>query len=202
MLALHKKLIAGATMVVIGISLYFGTYLPYRASRAFIDALGQAGYARSLDEFLGLFAPVFKVPAPAGHEEIARNLANTLVSIIQQNGRGNTALVERSLAALDEYLGPTVARGRGFSYGQVIYVLGSAQDAAFGATGNVAYSDRAQEYYRTGLKLSPNRPQFLYALFASHQSRGQREQMRAVGAQILELWPDDQQVDQALRALR
>lgn len=198
MSSLLRQILAVLGVVFLAAALYIGTYLPYRKGASYIEALSRAQQARTIGEFLTTFAKPLDHPSPVGQEELVRNLGNTIGDVILGNGTRDPSIIEPALAFFDHYAQPLLDRDKGLSFMQLLLVNGSVHEAAYSVTGIEHYSEEARGYFERGLAMSPNRPEFLYALFSDAQMRGDTAAIRARGEQILSVWPDDAKVRQAL----
>ncbi len=61
------------------------------------------------------------------------------------------------------------------------------------------YYLKAEKYYRTALASWPKLPPLLYGLFDLYQSKQDKEKMKEIGAVILNYWPDDKSIINALK---
>ncbi len=195
-----KKIIGLAATAAVFAVLYYGTWLPLDASMAFIGALRTQ--VKSVSQFEQVFSPPLDLSAssPIGYEELVRNTGNTVLSIIQQN-TSNPQVTEALLAYLESYYKPVVARGKGMSFEQNLYILGAANEIAYLQTKKPEYLNASIQYFNQGLALGPKRPQFLYGMFDALRMKGDVHDARIVGEQILSEWPTDMKTAQALASL-
>lgn len=188
---LPQQVIAVIAVIVLGVALYIGTYLPYKKSSGYLTALGRSRAATSLEEFGVAFSEALDRHSPVGQEELVRNFAANVAGVIEGNARQQPEIASVSLALFDHYADPILNRGKGLSFVQTLLVAGNVYEQAYQATGNEAYSDRARAYFLRGLELSPDRPQLLYALVLDHQARGETAKAKEYANRILSIWPDD-----------
>jgi hypothetical protein len=100
---------------------------------------------------------------------------------------------------LMSYYNPILAQGKGMSFGQDLYLVGAINEIAFSQTGNPNYLSTAEEFYKEGEALGPDRPQPLYGLFDVYRASGDVTDTIAIGEKILSLYkPQDQSVASAL----
>jgi hypothetical protein len=118
------------------------------------------------------------------------------LSFVQQ---GTDATSTAALISyLRSYYDPIIARGKGMSFEQDLYLLGAIHEVAFTKTGNPLYLQGALQYYGEGVKLGPTRPQPLYGLFDVYRFAHDATDTIAVAQRILSLWPSDQNVQNGL----
>ena len=140
-------------------------------------------------------------PSPIGQEELVRNMGNYLVNIIRGNAQ-NPELVAAVMQYMERYYAPILARGRGMSYEQNLFVLGTASEFAFIKTNNPQYLAAAKRYYLQGFSLGPNRPQPLYGLLDVYRMEGDLDRAIEMGEKIVSLWPSDERTKGVLEELK
>ena len=101
-------------------------------------------------------------PSPIGQEELVRNMANSVLSFVQQGGDATSTAA--LIGFLNSYYDPILNSGKGMSFGQDLYLEGAINEVAFATTGDPTYLAAAQKWYQEGVALGPNRPQALYGL--------------------------------------
>src|ERR1035441_10127040 len=74
---------------ILGIAIY-GSYMPMRKAQMFIATLQglqtQQGQATSLQDLENKLSAPLNYPSPIGQEELVRNMANSILSFVQQGG--------------------------------------------------------------------------------------------------------------------
>jgi hypothetical protein len=135
-------------------------------------------------------------PAPIGQEELVRNMANSVLSFVQQGGDASSTAA--LVGYLNSYYDPILSQGRGMSFGQDLYLEGAINEIAFASTGDSTYLAAAQKWYSEGVALGPNRPQSLYGLFDVYRASGDSTDTLAIGSTILKNWPTDTRIQQAM----
>ena len=60
------------------------------------------------------------------------------------------------------------------------------------------YFKKSEKYYNQINKIGPKLPHSLYGLFDLYKNSGQTEKMKEIGGKILELWPSEEKVKQAV----
>ncbi|SRR5258708_254795 len=193
-----KKTIAIIAIVIVVAVAIYGTYLPMRKAQIFIATLQslQGTPASSLQDLETRLAVPLDYPSPIGQEELVRNMANSVLSFVQ---RGTDATSTGALIDfLNTYYDPIIARGRGMSFGQDLYLRGAINEIAFSHTGYARYLNASRDSYLEAHQLGPNRPQPLYGLFDVYRAMGDVTDTKMVANQILMNWPSDQVVANAL----
>lgn len=193
-----KGTIAAVVCLVILAMAVYGSYMPMRKSEMYIGTLQnfQAQPPTSLQDLENRLSVPLDYPSPIGQEELVRNTANSVLSLIQ---RGTDATTTAALIGfLNGYYDPILAQGKGMSFGQDVYLEGAINEVAFAQTGNPNYLENALQYYREGNMLGPNRPQPLYGLFDVYRAMGDVTDTQIIAQKILMNWPMDQSVPGAL----
>ncbi len=184
-----------ATLVILGIAFY-GSFLPMRKSQVLIHTLQTLRTSQSLEEFKNNLAIPLNFPSPIGQEEAVRNAANVILGVVQQTDQPEA--IADLMNFIESYYKPIVERGVGMSFEQNMYLLGALNELAFVKTKDVKFLSAAHNYFEKGLRLGPKRPQFLYGMFDIYRIEGNVEGAKAIAAQILAQWPDDQRVKSGL----
>ncbi len=188
------------SIAILGVAAY-GSYLPMRKAQIFIATLQglqtPAGQATSLQDLENKLSVALNYPSPIGQEELVRNMANSVLSFIQQ-GADPTSTAEL-ISFLNTYYDPILSQGRGMSFGQDIYLEGAINEIAFAETGDKSYLATATKWYQEANALGPNRPQALYGLFDVYRAAGDTTDTIAVGTKILANWPSDARIETALQ---
>lgn len=195
-----KQVIAGIVILFILFMAVYGSYLPMRKSEMFISALQsiQTQPITSLGDLESRVTPALNYPSPIGQEELVRNFANSVLGFVQNNTDASSTA--ELLGFLNTYYDPILARGKGMSFGQDVYLMGAINEVSFVKTGNPTYLGEAQQYYQEGNMLGPNRPQTLYGLFDVYRFEGNVTDTILTAQKILTNWPQDQTVQQGLAA--
>lgn len=191
--------VAGIIIValIFGVSVY-GSYLPMRKAEMFIATLQglQSQPASSLDDLKQRISIPLDYPSPIGQEELVRNMANSILSFVQQ-GTSATSTAQL-IGFLNQYYAPIIVRGKGMSFGQDLYLNGAINEIAFAETGDSSYLSTAQQYYLQANALGPNRPQALYGLFDVYRAGGDTTDTIAVAQKIMTNWPTDTRIQASL----
>ncbi len=195
---MYKQVIAVILSVIVIAVAVYGSYLPMRKAQVFISTLQslQTTPATSLQDLETRISTPLNYTSPVGQEELVRNVANSVLSFIQQGADATSTGV--LLDFLGSYYDPIIARGKGMSFGQDLYLEGAVHELAFAQTGNPLYLAGAEQYFREGSDQGPNRPQPLYGLFDVYRAAGDVTDTIAIGNRILANWPNDTRVQQSL----
>ena len=195
----HRVVAIIIVAAIFGIAFY-GSYLPMRKAQMFIATLQALqtpqGQATSLQDLEGKLSAPLDYPSPIGQEELTRNMANSVLSFVQQGG--NPSSTAALIGYLNSYYDPILNSGKGMSFGQDLYLEGAINEIAFAETGDPTYVAAAQKWYTEGVELGPNRPQSLYGLFDVYRAEGDAANTIAVGTTILKNWPTDTRIQQAM----
>lgn len=195
---LIRKIIAVILAVTLLVLAYLGSFLPMRKSTAFVRGIRAIDVIFASDKFTSeLFENIMSksllMPSPIGQEEIVRQVTNIALDIIQQSS-GKPKNAESLVNFAESFYAPIIRRGRGMSFSQNLYVLGLMHRAALMQTRDGRHLAANIAYYEEGLRLSPNRPQFLYGLFDAYRLAGDFEKARKIGEKIVANWPTDKKV--------
>jgi len=177
----------------------FGSYLPMRKAEMFISTLQslQTSPASSLNDLETRIAKPLDYPSPIGQEELVRNTANSVLAFVQQGG--DPTSTKELITFLNHYYDPIIARGKGMSFGQDLYLQGVINEVAFVQTGDQTYLNSSLMYYKEGNELGPNRPQTLYGLFDDYRAAADATNTIATAQKILANWPSDTRIQDGLQ---
>jgi hypothetical protein len=156
----------------------------------------QQGQATSLQDLENKLSAPLDYPSPIGQEELVRNMANSILSFVQQST--NASSTGALIGYLNGYYDPILSAGKGMSFGQDLYLEGAINEIAYANTGSPTYLAAAQKWYSEGVALGPNRPQSLYGLFDVYRAESDATDTIAVGTTILRDWPTDKNIQQAM----
>ena len=194
----HKVAAIILSIAILGVALY-GSYLPMRKAQMFIATLQslQTTPATSLSDLKSRISIPLDYPSPIGQEELVRNLANSVLSFIQQGA--DPSSTTQLMNFLDSYYNPILSSGKGMSFGQDVYLEGAINEIAFAETGDQSYLAAAKQWYLEARQLGPNRPQALYGLFDVYRAANNATDTIATAQHILANWPSDTRIQQALQ---
>ncbi len=192
-----KKIIAiGVSCVIITLA-YYGSYLPFHKSQAFIETMRGLGSSSSLTDFKSRMSSVLDEPSPIGHEELVRQTASLMAGFFNQPSATPEAINDL-MGYLESYYKPIIDQGSGMSFGQDLYLLGSLNEMAYVRTNQNAYLDKSKAYYSLALVDGPKRPQALYGMFDIYRLEKNVNGVKTISEQILSQWPNDTKVKNAL----
>lgn len=199
-----KKILAVAVCVFLAAMAVYGSYLPYRKSGYYIDAIRaiQGNKIDSLESFEKTLELPFEAGGPIGQNEIVRNSSNYVTSLIKANGKMYPVIVDPLIDFLRKYYDPILDTPQGMSFGQDLLLMGTVYENAFLATNNPKYLKGAIYFLEKARELGPNRPQSLLALFDMYRLAGDKKNAIEVGENILTLWPKDASTQRLLEELK
>jgi hypothetical protein len=184
---------------IFGVAVW-GSYMPMRKAQMFIATLQglqtPQGQATSLQDLENKLSAPLDYPSPIGQEELVRNMANSILSFVQQSTDASST--GALIGYLNSYYNPILSAGKGMSFGQDLYLEGAINEIAFANTGDPTYLAAAQKWYSEGVALGPNRPQALYGLFDVYRAESNATDTIAIGSTILRNWPTDTNIQQAM----
>jgi len=173
-----KKIIAVLSVVVIVSLMIYGSYLPLHKAQAYLNALraSETQQFASVDALIDVFRQGLTGVSPIGQEELIRNTANSMLSLVQNEKRPE--VIKALVSFTETAYAPVVARKKGMSFGQDLYLLGIINEIAFIKTKDTNYLGAAQKYYLLGSDLGPSRPQPLYGLLDVARLEGIRQRIK------------------------
>ena len=189
-----KQIISITVVLIVVFVAYYGTYLPYQKSHAFIVTLGSK--IESLATFKEKFSEVLDVPSPIGQPEIMRNITNTALSVLDQ--LNDAEAIQSVVSYIEGRHRPLTVGNRGMSFLQDLYVLGTMNELAFVKTQELRYAEAAKKYFLEGYAVNPTRPQFAYALFDIYRIENNVEKAKEMAEHILKLWPTEEKIPKLL----
>ncbi|MBI2623025.1 MAG: hypothetical protein HYW65_00405 [Candidatus Liptonbacteria bacterium] len=196
-----NKIAAILGVLVLGVVAYYGTYLPFQKSRTFINTIRGMGGARSIEEFKKMFDAPLRIPSPIGQEELVRNMASEIVGLVGK-GSTNPEIEEELLKFVAQHFEPFVASGKGMSFGQDLYILGTLHRIVYQHTKKAEYLDAAEGYFLRALELGPKRPQSLYTLLDIYLAKQDVARVKQIAGQINRQWPTDARVSEILKVVQ
>jgi len=185
-----KNSIAIAITVLASLSIVFGAYLPLRKSQIYIKAMFnfQSGKIHSVEDFIGLFGSALNFYSPIGQDEVVSYYSGILANVINQ--QTNSQVIEVLLKESEKWMEPILKAQKGFVFNQNLYNFAVVYKIAALKLKNEIYYQKSLDFFKEGLKYSPNRLIFLSGLFELYQAKGDNEKTREIGDIILKYWPD------------
>lgn len=194
-----KKTVIVIVIVVVIVGLYFGALLPYRKAKAFISSIRSLQSVRTVDEIERGFQTVLDIGSPVGRDETIGFIIDQLTSIIRSRPSAEVGGLIVDYA--EEVSRPVLTDSANSELTKTILKMGVIYQTAWALYEDGAYAARAEEMFLAGLKISPNRPQFLYGLFDLYASGGREAEAIEIGKEIVRFWPNDSLLEQKLRLL-
>ncbi|MDP3947220.1 MAG: hypothetical protein Q8Q41_00820 [bacterium] len=200
-----RKSIAVIGIALILAALAWGTYFPYRKSRAINAVNRNLGGVTTLDRFLGVFDKALVPRSPYGQEEAVLFINEQLQRAL--GAQGDPRVVSTMVAYAEKMFAPLLGDGSttlttggstaltaGGSPAKNLLSLSRIHHLAWTRTGDATYARRSEELYLRCLEASSRRPECLYGLFGLYASGNKKEQARKIGGEILNYWPSDERV--------
>lgn len=192
-----KKATAIIVSCLIIILAYYGSYLPFKKSQLFISTMRNLGSSSSLADFKNKISVPLDATSPIGQEELVRQVASLISNFVSQT-KDQPEVVSELTTYIENYYKPIIDRGRGMSFGQNLYLLGSINEIAFLKTGDKKYLDSSKKYYLSALENGPKRPQALFGMLDIYRFEGDVIGVQKISTQILTQWPDETKAKQAV----
>ena len=199
---LTKYIIAPALVVLSVLSLIFGEFLPFEKSKQLIISLGQASNSTTLKEFEDTFNKVFDFYSPIGQPESLRFFGGQITGYLDHKLPAD--LSQGLVDYTDKVFGMNSESSgfKGLNYTQTKLTLANTHYLNWINLKNKADFDKAEEYYKAVMELSPNRPQALYGLLQLYYSNKDVEKTLSIADKILSVWPDNPKVKDLIATLR
>jgi hypothetical protein len=191
---LSKQIIAISASFFILVMIFYGSYLPYKKSKTFIDSLNQlkTTQIKSFEQFDKIVSSSLKINSSIGQEELVRQFLGIFPGFISQNE--NSEVIDVLVKYIKTYSDPILNRGKGLSFNQDLYLATNLYLSAYQKTKDKKYLNEAKKYAELSYSLGPKRPQVLYSLFDIYRLENNMEKAKEIGNQILTYWPDDENV--------
>lgn len=193
-----RYIIASVLSILIVLTWYVGSYAPFQKSRIFVHVLSVKNSFQSVQELEDTFSGALDYSSPIGQEELVRNTGSYILSFAQQSDDAD--VIVPLVQYVTRYFDPIIARGRGMSFGQDLYLLGVLNEVTLVKTKDPKYLQAAHAYYAKALELGPRRPQPLFGMFDVYRFEGDAEGAKKIADQILAQWPTDTRTRDALDA--
>jgi hypothetical protein len=196
-----KEIIAVVASLFLVFLAWYGSYLPMRKAEIYISTLQgiQTNPVSTLGDLEKRVSIPLDYPSPIGQEELVRNMANSVLSFVQQSQ--DVSSTAELIRYVKSYFEPILTGGKGMSFGQDVYLMGAINEMAYTKTGDKSYLEDAKKYYLEGESLGPDRPQSLYGLFDVYRMEDDAADAEAIGNKILTNWPTDTSIQQGLAQL-
>ncbi|MBI3589619.1 MAG: hypothetical protein HY093_04390 [Candidatus Liptonbacteria bacterium] len=192
-----KKIIAVALSSFIIFVAHYGSYRPLRKAQLFIETMRTLNEATTLDELKSRISAPLDFHSPFGQEELVRQVGSLFTNILSQPNVKPEVIADL-MNYLSQNYDPIIQSGRGMSFNQNLYLLGSLNELAFLKTQQVNYLAAAKKYYLSSYELGPKRPQVLFGLFDVYRVEGNVSEVKRIADQILNQWPNEERTKKAL----
>ncbi len=169
---------------------WFGAYLPFQKSKKFIEVIRSGSAIKSIEDLEMRFDSVLDFYSPVGKDEVVGFFADQMVSVLGTKPPADVG--GRLIAYTEEKAKPVLENPESPELTKVFLKMASLNEVGWIVYHKEEYFRRAENYLLQGLKISPNRPQYLYGLFSLYASVGDKERVKAIGEEILRFWPNDE----------
>ncbi len=182
----HIILFFSSIVLIIGtlLSLYFGSYLPFKKSQRYITALRtvQARNVHSIQDFEQTFNYALLFYSPVGDEEVAKFLSNDIARIVSQENQ-QEAVRRELIRYIEDVMDKNNVRH--------LLTLGEMYRVLWSTYHRQEDYQKVEGYYRKALTLGPDLPPVLYNVFDLYRSHNDLENALLIAKKIFSLWPDD-----------
>lgn len=196
-----KKFVIVIVIVIVMIAMYFGSYLPFRKGQLLIEVIQNAKLARTVDEFEKTISQSLDFYSPTGQNESVRQIGNIVLNVLASQNDLPKPIAEELLDFTAKYFEPIIQVKRGGNLSQNFLILGYLYQTVGLRFNESSYMEKAIDYYKEGLKISPKRPQFLYNLLEIYQAQKDSASAKGIAEKILEYWPNDEKIREKLENL-
>jgi hypothetical protein len=193
-----KQFILVTLIILAVLSIVFGSILPLMKAQGYISALTdlQSAKIHSVDQFKTEFGAVLDFYSPIGQEEIVKFLSESIMEMMinetQQTGKLGP-VAPALVSFVEPYLFTNNVRHLLFA--------AEAYRTLWQATGNKDYFVKSYDYYQKAYAIGPKLPPVLYGMLDLYGLVGDRVDGKKIGEIILQYWPDDQGVANAIKSL-
>lgn len=191
---LIKQIVIIVLIILIIFSIIFGAILPWKKSKLYIDALldMQSGRTYTAEQFETQMGHVLDFYSFIGQEEAVKFFSADILNVINQNNYPEQTL-RFLIGYIDNYLFKENPRH--------LIVGGSFYRILWHSSGKEEDYKKSEEYFKKAYSIGPKLPPVLYNLFDLYKFRGDKENMKKIGEEILKYWPDDENVANLLSNL-
>lgn len=184
-----KKIIIFIVIVMVALSIYFGSYLPLKKSQLWISVYRHTPQMQSFEDFKEVFNQPLDFYSPIGRSEELKFFTNEVLTLLKRNP--SEPVARQLINYIEEKYQIFFANPDDRNFTKSFVSLGNIYRLLWSMYGQAEDFEKAEYYYQEGLKLSPGRPQFLYSLFDLYISGGDIVRAKEIGDEILEHWPQD-----------
>ena len=159
-----KQLLIIILIIFSVLGIYFGAYLPWVKSQAYITALKtiSGGGVQSLGDYLGAYDKAVKLYSPIGEEEITKFLSTDIMNVIVKQNQS-----EEVTRALVDYVEPLLFKNNVrhlLAGGQMHFILWKRFNKEEDYT-------KAEDYYLAARAIGPKLPPVLYELLNLYKEK-------------------------------
>jgi len=193
---LFKQFIIAALIILITLSIVFGAILPWMKARLYIDALVdmQTGKIQTLDDFKAEFSRPLDFYSLIGDEEVVKFLGSDVISsAIAQNRQ--SPQIKQLVELLADYIAPHLLLDdtRHIIIGAHLYTM------LWQISGDEEAYKKAEFYFKKAYEIGPKLPPVLYGMFDFYKLKGDKENMKKIGEEILKYWPEDENIKKSIQ---
>jgi tetratricopeptide (TPR) repeat protein len=180
-----KQFIILLLIVLVGLGVYFGAFLPLGKSQRFIDAQTNIRLVQSTEQLKALYDVPLNFSSPIGQEEVVKFVASTVGDILAQENIPEE--VGRWLVAyIDPYLFKNELRH--------LMLRGNMYAFLWEKYGNEEDFKKAEEALLAAHNIGPKTPPILYRLLDLYAKKGDEANARKYAELIISYWPQDEKV--------
>ncbi len=188
---LLKQFIIIVFIILMVLFIVFGAILPLKKSQAYINALTdmQSGRTYTTEQFEQQLGGVFNLYSPIGQEEMVKFFSYDILNVIGQKGFADPQ-ARFLVGYIEKYLFQDNVRHliAGSMFYKTLWRISGREDDF----------KKSEEYLKKAYNIGPNLPPVLYNMFDLYWLRGDKENMKKIGEEILKYWPDDKNVEEIL----
>jgi tetratricopeptide (TPR) repeat protein len=180
-----KNTIILTLIILVSLSIYFGSYKSFVKARRYIYSAQKARMVHTTGEFEQAYKEVLDYKAPILDTETIKFIGSDVLNAMQQDGQSED--VSRELARFVEE----------WSYkDDVLHLLnmGSIYLTMWRKYEDEEYLKKAEEYYRIIHKIAPKLPQPIYNLLVIYRTTGDEVGAYEMAEKIIKYWPQDTRV--------
>ncbi len=187
-----KNSIAIVLIVLATLSIIFGSYLPLVKSQRYVSGARSLSSINTIDQFKQTFDRSLRFYSPVGDEEVVKFLGSDILQIIAQ---GNQS--EAVSRALFEYIEPYLFKN------DVRHLLIGAEsyNNLWRQFGKEEDFEKSENYFKNAYKIGSKLPPVLYGMLNLYVLKGDKEKAKEIGEIIVNYWPDDEKVKEAVKVL-
>jgi len=184
-----KKTVIAMIIILALTSIYSGAYKPLAKAQMYIKAQSGVPTYRTMEQLVTEFDKMFNFRSPIGQEEVIKFTNSNFGTLIMNENQSEIASL-----SLVQYVEDKIFEDNVVQLLQLAGMYGTLHSRF----GRQEYLNKTEEYYKKVREIGPKLPHALYGLFNLYKRSGQTEKMKEIGGKILELWPSDEKVKQAV----